>query len=385
VKIAIVTLRYDAPGGVENNVRALSGWLRRAGHEVTIYASDLFDEAQWDRRTGWAPVVDGIPVRRFTVTKRLVPGLTMPMMTGLVDALVEDDPDVIHAHSHRYGHVLEAAAVARRRGIPLAVSTHYHPADPGEPWHKAQLLRVQDHLFGLTAYRAADGLIVETDLERRQVGEFAPADRVTKIPPGLHREFWLSEERDPFPAGLPEAYLLFTGRIAANKGVEHLLDALALLPPDERPRTVLMGKDWGRRAELEAQARRLGIEGSLTWLGHVPDGGAYRSVMRNARAFVLPSVYEAFGIVLIEAMLCGVPVVGTAVGGIPEVLDHGRRGRLVPSENPRALAEAIRAAMVRSPETEQLAAAARPYAATLDWSVAAKAHLELFERLRTGR
>ncbi|MCI4367273.1 MAG: hypothetical protein L3K08_05940, partial [Thermoplasmata archaeon] len=87
MKVAIVTLRFDAPGGVESNVKAVSKGLVDAGDEVTIYASDLFDEGGWDRRTGWRPSVNGVPVKRFPVTKRLIPGLTMPLMTGLIEAL----------------------------------------------------------------------------------------------------------------------------------------------------------------------------------------------------------------------------------------------------------------------------------------------------------
>src|SRR4029077_17042345 len=112
MKFGLVTLRFDAPGGVETNVLKISGGLRRAGEDVTIFASDLYDEGSWDRRSSWAPEVDGVPVRRYPVVKKLIPGLTLPLMPGLVRGLSESGVDVIHAHSHRYGHVLESAAVA---------------------------------------------------------------------------------------------------------------------------------------------------------------------------------------------------------------------------------------------------------------------------------
>jgi glycosyltransferase involved in cell wall biosynthesis len=381
MRIALVTLRFDAPGGVETNVREIARGLRRAGDEVTVYASDLFDEGRWERRGDWPAEVDGVPVRRFPVTRRLVPGLTMPLMTGLVDALREDAPELVHAHSHRYGHLLEAASVAGRCRIPFVVSTHYHPADRDEPWTKAHLLRLQDHLFGLTAYRTADALVVESELERRRVAEFAPRDRIERIPPGLDLAAWSNPGDDRLPDGLPDPYLLYAGRIARNKGLELLLEALAGLPAAERPPTVLMGKDWGRRPTLETRARQLGVEDSIRWLGHVPDAGAYRAVMRGARAFVLPSEYEAFGLVLLEAMACGVPVVATAVGGTPEVLEDGRCGELVPYGDPGALAGAIQRAWSRSREVESRIAEGRRRAAGLDWSVAVDAHRTLYGRL----
>ncbi|MCI4361396.1 MAG: glycosyltransferase family 4 protein, partial [Thermoplasmata archaeon] len=175
MKIALVTLRFDAPGGVEQNVREVAKGLHAAGEDVTVFASDLYAEDRWDRRSNYAPVVDGVPVRRFPVVKRLVPGLTMPLWPGLIPALSKSGASVIHAHSHRYGHVLQSAAAARRTKTPLVVSTHYHPADQREPAFKRGALRLQDRFFGMTAYQVASALVVESDLEARLVSEFAPA------------------------------------------------------------------------------------------------------------------------------------------------------------------------------------------------------------------
>jgi glycosyltransferase involved in cell wall biosynthesis len=288
LKIAQVSLRFDAPGGVETNVREVSRRLRAAGEEVEVYASDLYDEASWDRRTGYAPVVDGVPVHRFPVRKRLIPRLTMPMMIGLMDALTEHRPEVIHAHSHRYGHVLEAALVADRRHIPLVVSTHYHPADRREREWTRGMLRIQDVGFGATAYRVARALIVETELEARLVREFAPADRIRVIPPGIDLAAWSDPAGDVPPPGVPEEYYLFFGRVAPNKGLRFLVDALARLRAGDRRPLVVMGADWGERAALESQARALGIGRLVQFLGHIRPDGAARAVIRNARALVLP-------------------------------------------------------------------------------------------------
>ena len=382
MKIAKVTLRFDAPGGVETNVREVARRLQDGGDQVTVYASDLYDEASRERRSDFAPVVDGVPVRRFAVRHRLVPRFTMPLMIGLVDALAASGSDVIHAHSHRYGHVLESAAVCDRLGIPFVVSTHYHPADRTEPPVKAALLRLQDFGFGMTAYRVARAIVVETEQEARLVREFAPADRIRIIPPGIDLAEWQDPSGDARPeVPLPSRYLLFAGRIASNKGVPSLLDALARIPPAERLPLVLMGKDWGQRASLEARARRLGIAESVRWLGHVPDRRVYRGVFRGATAVVLPSEWEAFGIVLVEAMAAGIPVVGTRVGGVPEVLEDGRAGRLVDYEDVPALAGAIRD-VVRDPDdTARRATRGREVAARLDWSVCARRHAELYRSL----
>jgi len=382
VKVAHVLLRFDAPGGVETNVREVTRRLRDAGEEVEVYASDLYDESSWERRSNYAPVVDGVPVHRFPVRKRLVPGLTMPMMVGLMDALSESRADVIHAHSHRYGHVLEAAAVADRLDIPLVVSTHYHPADRREPTWKRGLLRIQDTVFGMTAYRVARALVVQTDREAEMVGEFAPRKKLRTIAPGIDLSSWTSPEADrPEGVDLPDQYFLFVGRLASNKGLPTLLDALAALEPRSRIPLVLMGRDWGARPALEAQARALGIADQLRFLEFVARPSSYRAVVRRARALVLPSEFEAFGLVLLEAMAAGTPIVATAVGGVPDVLDDGRAGRLVPYGDSVALARALRSVAEDTGETERLRSVASRRVQGFDWSVTVDRHRALYREL----
>jgi len=385
LKVAHVLLRFDAPGGVETNVREVTRRLRAAGEEVEVYASDLYDEGRWERRSDYAPVVDGVPVHRFAIRKRLVPGLTMPMMIGLIDALSESGADVIHAHSHRYGHVLEAAAVAERLGIPLVVSTHYHPADRREPPLKRGLLRIQDVVFGMTAYRVAKALVVQTDREAALIREFAPRRKLRTIAPGIDLGAWSTPDGDrPDGLGLPPEYFLFVGRVASNKGLPNLLEAVARLDASSRRPLVLMGRDWGERAQLEARARELGIFDLLRFLGHVESPTTYRGVIRQARALVLPSEWEAFGLVLLEAMAAGTPIVATAVGGVPEVLDEGRAGRLVPYADSAALAEALRSVVANPAETNQLRAAASKRVLGYDWSVTVDRHRALYREV-TGR
>jgi glycosyltransferase involved in cell wall biosynthesis len=378
MRIAEITLRFDAPGGVETTVRELAQRLRAAGESVEVYASDLYDEARWERRSVWPEAVDGVPVHRFPVYKRLLPGLTMPLMVGLVGALDRDRPQLLHAHSHRYGHVLESALVARSLGLPLVVSTHFHPPHPGEPGRKRALLRVQDHLFGMTAYRVARALVVETEEEARLVAGFAPRTRIRVIPPGIDLGRWPARPGDRPPQGLPERYLLFAGRVAPNKGLPVLVRAIARLPASERLPLVVVGQDWGARAEVERVSREAGIPGGIVWVGHVADPGQYRAAFRGATAFVLPSDYEAFGLVLLEAMASGVPVIATAVGGVPEVLDRGRAGRLVPPGDVEALAAALREVLHDRPLQEELRSNGLARVERYRWERSVEAHRALY-------
>jgi glycosyltransferase involved in cell wall biosynthesis len=380
-----VTLRFDAPGGVETVVRELAVRLRNRGEDVEVFASDLFDEAHWVRRQDYAPTVDGVPVHRYPVYKRLIPGLTMPLVVGLMRGLGSRQPDLIHAHSHRYGHVLESAAEARTLEVPWVATLHYHPARHDQNAFHHALLRVQDLLFGATAYRDADAIIAITEQERRLISDFVPAKRIRVIPHGIDLTEWVTPSTQGIPSGdgpaLPHRYLLYAGRVAKNKGLPLLLDAIARIPSTERLPLVIMGRDWGMRSELELRARRLGIENDLHWLGHIDEPGTYRAVFRGASAFTFASEWEAFGLVLLDAMAAGVPIIATAVGGVPEVLDGGRAGQLVPYGDPAALAAGIRD-LVGSPErAKALVAAGRRWVQSYSWERVIDDHLALYREL----
>jgi glycosyltransferase involved in cell wall biosynthesis len=385
VKVVHVTLRFDAPGGVETNVRELSRRLVGLGDEVEVFASDLYDEASWDRRTNYRPTVDGVPVRRFGIRREMVPRLNLPMMVGLIDALADSGADVIHAHSHRYGHVLQAAAVAARTGVPLVISTSYHPADRRESRRNRLLLRLDDHAFGMTAYRVARAIVVQSELERRLLAEFAPAARLRIVPPGVDLAEWSHPEQDRADGlDLPPEFTLYAGRIASNKGLAFLIEALARVPASERRPLVLMGSDWGERASLEALAARRGVADRLVFLGHVPARSAYRAVFRAARSFVLPSEWEAYGFVLLEAMAARTPILASAVGAVPEVVGHGRYAALVPYGDTAALARGLVEVGRDVPECAARVREGFEHVRTLDWAASAQRFHDLYREVAAG-
>ena len=123
----------------------------------------------------------------------------------------------------------------------------------------------------------------------------------------------------------------------SHKRVSDLIDAVALLA-DERVQLLVVG-DGPDREALERQAQARGIAGRCRFVGYQGDLGRYYRLMD---VFVLASAHEAFGLVLAEAMMADVAVIGTEVGGVPDVLDFGRAGRLVPPLQPAALAAALR-------------------------------------------
>ena len=197
------------------------------------------------------------------------------------------------------------------------------------------------------------------------------------LPPGIDLDEWAGDPGPP-PEGLPGRYLLYAGRIAPNKGLSTLLRAFAGLPAATRPPLVLMGTDWGQRPALEALAGELGISREVLWTGHVDSRARYRAVFRGASAFVLPSEWEAFGLVLLEAMASGVPIVATNVGGVPEVLDGGKVGWLVPYGDSHALSDGIARILTDRTLAEEMRSAGRSRVTQYTWQRAVEAHRSLY-------
>jgi glycosyltransferase involved in cell wall biosynthesis len=167
--------------------------------------------------------------------------------------------------------------------------------------------------------------------------------------------------RGPDPAPLPDApRLAIVGRLIPIKGHEVLLRALAAVRKGLPEVTLDVAGDGPLGGELRATAARLGLGDAVTFLGHVSPAA---SVLDHAHVVVVPSFGEGFGMVALEAMERGRPVIASRVGGLPEIVDDGRTGLLVPAADADALAGAIRE-LVSDPErAEAFGRAARARAA----------------------
>jgi len=149
-------------------------------------------------------------------------------------------------------------------------------------------------------------------------------------------------------------YLLFVGRLRIRKGVEVLLEALRKVPGAR----LLIAGDGEHRAALERKTGELGLEGNVSFLGRC-DGSRVRGLLRGAAALVVPSIYEGMPLVVLEAMEAGVPLVASRVSGIPEVVEDGVTGWLVPAEDPKALAAALVQALEAPEEARRRGEAGR--------------------------
>ncbi len=242
-------------------------------------------------------------------------------------------------HSHTWYANAAGRLAALLHDVPHVVSAH--SLEPLRPWKAEQLgggYRISS-LIEKDAFESADAVIAVSDGMRRDILRSYPAldeQKVTTVYNGIDLEKWQPTDDPEVLARLgidpSRPTVVFVGRITRQKGLPYLLRALALLPSDVQVVLCAGAPDTPAILEEVSSAVRTLQETrtGIIWIEEILPQPALAAVLTAATVFVCPSVYEPLGIVNLEAMACGLPVVGTATGGIPEVVDDGATGLLVP-------------------------------------------------------
>lgn len=340
IAMRVVHVLAPAPaGGAEEVVRSLAATQADQGDDVHVVA-----------------VVTG-PDHPF-VTEWSVPGTTLhPLVLPgrayvterrrMADLFRSLEPAVVHTHGYRSD--LVVAPVARAQGIRTVTTVHGFtgggPRNRVYEWLQRRAFRRFDGVVAVSR-RLHDDLI-ESGLSPGKVhlipNAWAP-------PPG--ERLTRSAARAALGAPLEGPVAGWIGRLSPEKGPDVFIEALAELEPGIH--AVIIG-DGPAEAALRERARQRGLEERVTWAGRVSRAAR---LLPAFDLFVLSSRTEGTPMVLLEAMEAGVPIVATAVGGVPDVVGSDA-GLLVPPEQPALLARAVRAALEDPDTTRQLAQRAR--------------------------
>lgn len=322
MKICMVTSEFPpVVGGIANHVFELARSLAAHAEVTVIHPLGI---------GAVLPAVDppGVRVLRPNVVKAQ-PFYTWHLAQKLRQEVRRSRPDVIHVHGIR------PLAATRGLGVPVVFTNHSsgflarlragavrQRRTAAMMRHVARLLAPSDELVEAAV---ALGYTGPTEMIANGVD-------VERFSPGP------SDLRARWGIGPDERVLVLARRLVEKNGVVWFARALALMA-DESFRVVVAG-DGPERTEMVECLRNAGIEDRVTFLGSVPNTDM-PAIYRACDIAVLPSLAEATSITGLEAMACGLPLVGTRVGGIPTLIDEGRTGLLVPARDPDAMAGAL--------------------------------------------
>jgi glycogen(starch) synthase len=389
VRVLIVSWEYPpiVEGGLARHVRKLSEQLVRDGHDVHVLTRGGGRLAAEEDRHG------------VTVHRVREPDFPKDDLDAFIAWVDHMNDDMLAAgaelgggfdlvHSHDWLVATAARRLARRRRVPWLVTVHATEYGRHQGWVDKH---PQSHIHAVEKrmVRTADGVITCSHYMRGHVRDVLGVDGVTVIPNGI-------DPTDLQPvADLPrlrarfaepeDKLILLVGRLVYEKGFHLALDALpGLIRRVGRVRFLVAGSGTAE-AELKEQAERLGLMEHGTFIGWTGDD-VLHSLYRIADLCLVPSLYEPFGLVALEAMASGCPTIVADTGGLREVVPAGRRvGLRFRARSTRSLERMAHQLLTSDELRERLVAEASEHVLRFDWADVARQTAAVYEALSAGR
>lgn len=375
-------------GGLGRHVHALAEHQAALGHQVSVVT-------QRPRGLPDAETVNGVQIVRVTPPTDAVPtvpgdlvdwaqALDRSLARAIADLGVALRPEVAHAHDW----VVTQAALAARGStpaVPLVSTIHATEGGRHQGWISNELSRtIHNSECALTA--ASERIIVCSRSMQREVAALfcAPASKIDVIANGIDLSYWQSVIEsgsiNQAPPAVDRGTVLFTGRIEWEKGVHVLLAAVNQIVDSRPDIRVLIAGTGTRQQDLRHEFSDLIEAGRVTFLGRVPEQDLIK-LIANADVAVVPSIYEPFGLVALEAAALSTPLVVSDTGGLADLVDDGVTGRVVASQDVDALAEAILETLAnRDAATKRAQRLRLSLSATYDWTTIAARTVESYRR-----
>lgn len=376
-------------GGQCIYVRELSAHLAKAGHAVSIFTRNRRDGKPDQDEYAPGATVYRIPCGPPGFIPKEELGAHLPEFADAVRSRLSGN-EILHSHYWDGGSVV----MMLRAKAPWFHTTHSigklkQAALPdGEQYRYGERIAIETD-----TYRGCDRVVALTETEKQQIAELydVPEERIVVIPPGVNtQDFQPVEDKIALRRELglpPNAVIVFAlGRLDERKGFDLLFEAAARAQAADLPETLYVfsagdgsAGEAAERAKIERILETNQLEKAVRWIPVIPEADLPR-YYAAADVFVLPSRYEPFGIVMLEAMASQIPIIATSAGGPATVIEQERSGLLVDPTDTEAFANAL-TMLIRSPNTrlhygERARAAA---VAEYSWQAIADRHLVAYE------
>ncbi len=361
MKIAKLIIRFwPAVGGAEEHALEICKRLSKK-HDVTVITSDLESEFPWKKFKKDPGNYGKIKIKRLE-TKKVS---NYPVLKNLWKEL--EGFDVIHSYALPKYYTDVGAIFAKIHKVKFTVSTvglHFHET-PRKTNFARELLRkillkAYYNTLGKFVFKTARYIHVFSTHEKNFVMKYgASEDKIKIIGSGIDWKKYQKKRKFD-----DEGYLLFIGRIDKGKGLNYLVKAIK----GTNERLLIIGKDFGYKDELKKLIDKLGLKKQVKFLGYVSEDEKIGAI-QHCKALVLPSKYESFGRVIVEAMACGRPVIGSRVGGMIDLINK-ERGILVEYGDVEGLRKAI-----KNPRGN-----GKEFSKRFDWDEIYKETLKMYEK-----
>lgn len=360
---------FPRVNGVSTSIQAFRQALQAAGHSVTLIAPDYgqaaVDEDGIIRISSRGVIVD--PEDRMMRIRHI---------HRLTDELRADHYDIIHIHTPFVAHYA-GLKLARKLNLPVVATYHTFFEEylyNYIPWLPREWLRYVARRFSRTQCAELDGLIVPSTAMQQVLLDYGVQTPMTILPTGLDMRTFEPGNGAAFRAQhaiAPERpVLLFVGRVAFEKNIGFLLDMMLHLREQLPDVLLVIAGEGPAEKALHQQVQRAGLAEQVLFVGYLRRDGELQACYKAADVFVFASRTETQGLVLLEAMACGTPVVSTAVLGTKDIIGTGVGGLVAP-ESPELFAAQVKRLLTGKTLHAQKTREALAYAAT--WSHTAQA------------
>jgi glycogen(starch) synthase len=364
----VLMLSWEYPpvmvGGLGRHVHALATSLVAAGHQVTVVTRHSPDAPLEELRDGVRIVRAPEDPPTFPLATDTLLAWTMAFNHSLtraaLHAVATETFDVIHAHDWLVTHT--AVTMRDHLGVPLVATIHATEAGRHQGWLPGEMNKTI-HTVEWWLGHEANRVIACSQYMRWEIGRLLelPADRIEVIPNGVNAPNWaaapqaVAAARARFAADGP--LIGFAGRLVYEKGVQHLVHALPELTDRHPGLRVVIAGDGPHKGELQSEIHRLRLDGQVNFAGFV--GNDLPATFAASDAVVVPSIYEPFGMVALEAAAAGAPLAVSSTGGLAEIVQPGVTGVTFPAKNSDALAAAVAALLADGVGARRMARQAR--------------------------